>query len=219
MYNLSGFPSDFSVYWRLLKIYIIGSQRYECWIKNSAVCGCIISKCSPRFEKAPCFSRTGQPPCQPRARRLFIPSHALVVLRTVTGSLWALWMAKEKREEMCRAVLMWSVGPVLEGWNSLFTKDTAWGSSKLFFTSTFLFYPNYPGFVVYIPAPAVSGVGGCALDGLLVPSGISISCPCPAPCWGCAPSSVSLAQVDKLYPCSAQHPVSITACVEFLRRV
>lgn len=148
-----------------------------------------------------------------------IPSHALVVLRTVTGSLWALWMAKERREEMCRAVLMWSVGPVLEGWNSLFTKDTAWGSSKLFLTSTFLFYPNYPGFVVYIPAPAVSGVGGCALDGLLVPSGISISCPCPAPCWGCAPSSVSLAQVDKLYPCSAQHPVSITACVEFLRRV
>lgn len=36
---------------------------------------------------------------------------------------------------------------------------------------------------------------------------------------GCAPGSVSLAKVDKLYPCSAQHPVSITASAGFLRCV
>lgn len=154
MYNLSSFPSDFSVYWRLFKIHVIGSQRYECWIKNSAVCGCIISVQGLKQLPVP----AGQARLWlPGARRIFHPSHALVVLGQ--EPLSPLDGQREQREEMCRAVLR-SAGPVLEGWNSLFTKDIAWGSLKLFLTSTFLFYPKYPGFVVYQqPAWAVSGVG------------------------------------------------------------
>lgn len=121
--------------------------------------------------------------CQPGARRIFHPKpHS----GSFKDSNWEpLRPLDGQREEMCRAVLMWSAGPVLEGWNSLFTKDIAWGSLKPFFTSTFLFYPNYPGFVVNQQACL-----GCkrgwrfALSVLLVPSGISISCSCPAPRWG-----------------------------------
>lgn len=188
MYNLSSFPSDFSVYWRLFKICIIGSQRYECWIKNSAVCGCIISSFSPRFETAPCSSRTGQP-LPGRGKEIFHPKpHSGGFKDSNWESLSPLDGQREEREEMCTAVLKWSAGPVLEGWNSLFTKDIAWGSLKPFLTSTFLFYPNYPGFVVYQqPAWAVSGVGGlpslCCLCHQEYPSP-ALSCSTLG-LWGC----------------------------------
>lgn len=129
--------------------------------------------------------------CQPGARRIFHPKPRS------GGFMESNWEPLSPldglREEMCRAVLLWSAGPVLEGWNSLFTRDIAWGSLKPFLTSTFLFYPNYPGFVVYQqPAWAVCQwdwrfAFSVPLDKypFLVPSGISISCSCPAPHCGC----------------------------------
>lgn len=156
MYNLSSFPSDFSVYWRLFKIYIIGNQRYECWIKNSAVCGCIISAQGLKQLPVP----AGQARLwQPGPRRIFHPQPHSSGFKDRNWEPLSPLDGQREEGEMCTAVLR-SVGPVLEGWNSLFTKDIAWGSLKLFLTSTFLFYPNYPGFVVYQqPAWAVSGVG------------------------------------------------------------
>lgn len=149
-----------------------------------------------------------------------IPSHALVVLRTVTGSPW---MAKERRcaeQFSCEGLdLYWKA-------EIAYSPDMAWGSLKLLLTPTFLFYPNYPGFVVYLHhlcfvvlGLAVGlGVGfSCALRNIHLLQYL-LSCSTLG-LRGRAPGTESLAKVDELNPCLAQHPVSFTACAGFLTRV
>lgn len=153
-----------------------------------------------------------------------IPSHALVVLRTVTGSLWAPWMAEERRERRCAEQFLREVLDLYLKAEIHYSPKTQHGVARNFFSYiSFSLLSKLPRFCT-ISAACLGcrwawrlcfRCAACAIRNIHL---LPVSCTALG-LRGCAPSSVSLAKVDKLYPCSAQHPVSITASAGFLRRV